>query len=354
MRERIRFERELQDLGINLSGGPLREREVFPEAEIFVTNGQFGKALSGIPDKVIKLLKLSKTFMAMVAQLDKRYVNIWLSGQHNSALTRRFDLATGTISGGTFDGRRLMNVQVMGNNSRFTPHGSPDSTGYYDAMTLERPDPRETRRWVEVIAHETTHAFNFVTRKGAPAANVADRIRASVNEEAGTRKTEAKILSEIIATKVGKQELSKFSSSTGSPRPQDIERDFFPTEPKRTYLEHFVLSELRNEAIRTDQLDSRDTDVIAQLVNNIPLDAKRADEFLRTGKFLASEEKILDTYKTKEYPKHQFALFVIGARWNSFSAQHSTSDPDFEKAREKLLQEHARAFFRNVITYTPN
>ena len=43
---------------------------------------------------------------------------------------------------------------------------------------------------------------------------------------------------------------------------------------------------------------------------------------------------------------------IMDARWRLFLAQNSPRDPNFDAAKERVLQEHARAFFRGVVTYS--
>ncbi len=98
----------------------------------------------------------------------------------------------------------------------------------------------------ERVAHETTHAFNRVTRliKLPSNATRAERISAAIDEELETRKQTNKILSEIKTASKGKIDFVRASTERWA-----VERDFFPGKRRRTYLEHFVFSDLIREQV---------------------------------------------------------------------------------------------------------
>jgi hypothetical protein len=114
-----------------------------------------------------------------------------------------------------------------------------------------------------------------------------------------------------------------------------VERDFFPSQLRRTYLEHFVLSELSRDAIRKENLS--DTAIKAKNleVDKIPLTGWRSRKF------------------SSDYSKLRFWLRVINFRWQRLNEMHPSGSPAFEWGKEIVLQEHANAFFGGIISYTP-
>ena len=51
-----------------------------------------------------------------------------------------------------------------------------------------------------------------------------------------------------------------------------------------------------------------------------------------------------------DYARLRFLLRVIDPQWGRFLDQQLGDTPGFEAAKERVLQEHARAFFSAVIT----
>ena len=300
-----------------------------------VTNGEFGRTLSriGIPANVVDLLKSSKTFMMMAGKLDNRYVSIWHPTQNRH---RRLDTsAGGVVTSGTFTGRRVLDVQESSTGSMFESYGSPDNAGYYDAIRIKKPARAETLRWIEVIAHETGHAFNLVTRTSPPAAKMADRIRDAIADEIVTRKIEAAVVSEIMQTTQGSQQLKGQTPNTGATDPATVERDFFPTPLRRTYLEQFVLGELMREAINREGLTDSQVKAKNREVESIPLKGWRSRAF------------------SSDYSKFRFWLRVIDFRWRRLMELRRPGTPEFERLKETILQENANAFFGGLVGYTP-
>jgi hypothetical protein len=39
--------------------------------------------------------------------------------------------------------------------------------------------------------------------------------------------------------------------------------------------------------------------------------------------------------------------------WKQFAEHHRRSDPDFVSEREKLLQDHAKRYFKSQVSYLP-
>jgi hypothetical protein len=282
---------------------------------------------------VVDLLKLSKTFMTMAVTLDKRYVSIWRPTQDRH---RQLNTSpAGVVMTGPFTGRRVLDVQESFTGSMFEPYDSPDNTGYYDAIRIKKPDQAETLRWIEVIAHETGHAFNFVNRRSPPAATMADRIRAAIADEIATRQIAASVVSEIMKTRRGGQQLQGQTPNTGGTAPHTVERDFFPTPLRRTYLEHFVFSELIREAINRERLSQSQIEAKNREIEGMPLKGWRSRSF------------------SSDYSKLRFWLRVIDFRWRRLMQLHRPGTPEFERGKEIVLQENANAFFGGLVRYTP-
>ena len=300
-----------------------------------VTDGEFGKALASIdvPATVTKLLRLSKTFMDMARTLDKRYVFLWHPTESRHRRLPTSD--NGVVTSGAFVGRRVLDVKTTTTGTWFQPHEDPDNTGYYDVIWIEKTARGDTGRWIEMIAHEATHAFHVATRTSAPAKGLADRVRAAITEEIDTRKIEALVLAEIQKTAEGARELKGFAPNTGSTQRHEVERDFFPARSRRTYLEHFVLSELAHEAIKRERLSDE-----ARKAKNVEVAALPIKGF-RSRKFAS------------DYAKFRFALRVIDFRWERLRTIHGSDPKAFQRGKETVLQENANAFFGGLIGYTP-
>jgi hypothetical protein len=226
-----------------------------------VTPGEFGLALQAytnkncVPNQVILLLRLSPIFMKMAGKLDDKYV---FQGRMKSEYFWKKLNADGQLTAGPYTGRWVLEVRFSPFGSLFDPNSSVDSVLSWDVIWLQPPDPAVPRAteiglYLERIAHETTHAFRRVTRRGPPQAAMADRIRDAVNEEVDTRNNELTIVQEI--QKRAGTSWRGFTPSAKARTPAGVERDFFPSGRRRTYLEQFVLGELIKRAIQDEKLD---------------------------------------------------------------------------------------------------
>ena len=236
--------------------------------------------------------------MKMIATLDKRYVYIWnpAETQHRRLLPQTS--IDGLVTSGTFKGRRIINVDQSKTGSMFERYTSPDNPGYYDLISIKKPAASETGGWLEAISHETAHAFHAVNRPSSSSENATDRIRDAVAEEITTRRIEGAVLSEILKTASGRRILVNFAPSTGSLIRGVVERDFFPSPLRRTYLELFVLNELMRQAIQREKLTDRDQlRAKNEEVSRIPLRGWRSRKFM------------------SEYSKIRFWMRVIDFRW---------------------------------------
>jgi len=301
-----------------------------------VTDGEFGKALASLdpPPTMTRLLRLSKTFMDMARTLDKKYVYLWhpAGGRH-----RTLDTSTaGVVKSGGVAGRRVLDIRKsLTGGARFEPYQSPDNTGYYDVIWIDKPTQGDTGRWIEIVAHETGHAFHMVTPKSAPPVKLVSRICADVTEEITTRRIESLVVSEIQKTTVGARELKGFTFDNGGTDPDVVERDFYPAQLRMTYLEHFVLGERMRDAVQSEGLDAEGVKAKISEAAGAPLKGWRSRKL------------------SSEYARLRFALRVIDLRWRRLKELHGSNAAAFARTKEQVLQEHANAFFGGAFAYTP-
>jgi hypothetical protein len=325
-----------------------------------VSNGEFGTALKHftstycVPDDVPKLLKGSTSFLQIVNQLDQKYIarvgpdvelieipedweTVW-------GATADGRMTKGTHRGFSVIGRRMIEILQDFNNSHFSPAGSLEGNALIDTIWIRQPpnaatgvgqkvDAAEIGDWIGNIAHESFHAFRRVTRTGPPAAKLVDRVRDAIAEEILTRQTEAKIVSEIKKTADGGKILKTFIPPKQPTSEAAVQRDFFPSKLRRTYLEHFLLGELMFEAIRREKLDPIDIQKRDSEVEKLPLAGWRARKF------------------SSDYSRLRFALRVIDFRWRQAEKLQKPNTPGFERLKEQVLIEHANAFFGGLIAY---
>jgi len=344
-----------------------------------VTSGEYGKALEWytenfvVPDAVIRGLQRSSTFMAMAAELDKHYVAFLRPGIPSMWWANwKPDPATGILQAGPFKGRRMLGIgfAVSGGGSQFNP-ASPSPTARdnsVDWIELLPPELAQHRRadlpptdqeigeWVQLIAHESTHAFRRVTGAAGPApADIASRVARDVKEEKVTRGVEQRVTGEAIAGPRGRSRLPGFRPQFASTERWAIERDPFPSKEQRTYLETFVFDELIARAEGRVKPGDEPLDEQESRIGDLILDDARLDTYL-SDPLPTVKDKKLDIYvsPSTEYKLLRFQQLVVDARWKRFEKEHpDQSEPGFDDAKEKLLQEHARLIFRGLLGYTP-
>src|SRR4030095_3611814 len=154
-------------------------------------------------------------------------------------------------------------LDIVNGFSSFTPAGSPDTRfAPYDFINLEVPmkywprrfgEPRpvssidDIGRLIEIIAHESTHAFTHVTRTKPSPAKRVDRVREFIADEGATRRNEARIVAEIKARVRAFRSFNATHQCVdrgcsrlvgGRDEPAEVERNFFASKLSRTYLEH--------------------------------------------------------------------------------------------------------------------
>jgi len=365
MRERNRFEREVHHLGLREIGvypsseeiEALKERETGNQTPPRLAPGQFGKAWAvsmlykndDFGRNLVKLLKASPSFVKMAEKLDQRYASLWEGDRdhHITEVPKLFD--KGVITTGRFQGRRVLEVRSSESGSFFRPFG-PFSTGSYDVIQIDKPAQWNLGGWVELIAHESAHAFIFAAGQNKLPLNATlkARIDESIDNEILTRKIEAKVFSEAKSSSAGKKLLDQFSSTTGSFDRAVVERDFAEIGWLNTYLETFVLEDQKLEAIRAQKLDDSTVQSLNAQVDAIPL-GKRP-----LATYLIAYPEFFDPQQNKfrkfvsQYAKARFFNRVLDARWREFNNRPAKS----RDSEENMLKQHAAAFFPTQINYT--
>lgn len=316
--------------------------------------GGFGKAMRRfserfVPDGALWLLKQSPRFMAVVKDLDAAYVDDMP------------DPAPAQNDAGVFldgpKGKRWLHLQPSSNGSRFVPYAAAGNNIDGDIMFIEGPDGAKDAllpaavslttkgQWIERIAHEAIHAQRHVQGRRRPGSTPAQRIAASIDDEIATRRGERAIVDEL------RRKFSKFrpyQPTTGSFDRPVVERDFFPGEQRRTYLEQFVLGELLADAAK--QLTDAQRKEYAQLVGKVSLGRAPHAPFLSMSVHVVHPKHGRIPLFRLAYPNVLLAMRVIDARWRTISDLDSLpwNDPTVESMR----QEHANAFFGGLVTYT--
>ncbi len=305
------------------------------------------------------LLTTSPTFMLMARELDRHYVACATAEGTGSWESAWEPSGDGVLTRGPFVGRRVLAISDLtasGTGTRFERAGSPEiaPTGCHlcDFISIE---PGTVTEIAERVAHETTHAFNRVTLfvKLPPNATRAERISAAIDEEVQTRKQVNTILTEIETASKGKRSFARSPTERWV-----VERDFFPGTRRRTYLEHFVFSDLIREQVTFQKLDEPAIKALNRQVDGLKL-GKPLQVFLNTefpaDHTVDSESKIVPG-AVGPYFELRLVLRVISARWKEFLEFEFSEEAREKEAREKVLQDHARAFFPKKpeeIRYTP-
>ena len=361
MQERHRFERELADLD-------LREREFIAAATEF--RGALAQFAAGndVPANVLTWLSQSPTYVQILNALDAKYVNLnhVKQGPADTGIPMSWGLDWAANDAGVFTkgpkpGRRMISIKLspLGQGSYFSPHGNPENPSGVagDLIFLEYPPSHPPNRdkpvtleergqWIERIVHESVHAWRHVLGSRRAGDTSFDRIRSGIDDEAKTREWERKIVGQI------RQNVPAFAGyrpTTGSVERWAVQRDFFPGQLRRTYLEHFVL----NERLFTARTRHPDTDIkkYDEFVAQIELSKRSLDSYLEDSpRFVNPRNGKISVFQ-QEYPNLRLALRVIDARWRSVKdiAQRDLyRDPVLEKMREA----HAKAFFNGLAIYS--
>ena len=289
--------------------------------------------------------------------------------------------ANGVLRKGPFSGRRVLTMLYSFTGSLFLPSNAVDNGYDYDLIVIKLPDgigpdgkPHSGGsassagtlvQWISAIAHETVHAHTFVTATGTPPTTIALRVAAAITEEATTRALEAKILSEIAATADGASLRTAVKGIAGSTVAFRVQRDFFPGEDRVTYLEHFVLTERMLDAIGREKLKPADIERIDKEIDAIDLTRRPLDKNLtdslpiyydpgvpagKTSKAGVSNKALFKTIAT-DYGKFRFWKRVMAARWRALETRLGGMPAPTDPVREKVVQEHAKAFLGGLVRY---
>ncbi len=333
-----------------------------------LTRGQFGRELEryqnaiGIPDRPLRTIWRSSIFRNMMGTLDRHYVGI-----NEPTLPTYFEVdADGRLINDAGlngrwagSGRRVIHIWSSGvdESSSFEP--ASRTTMPYDMMWLHdfmyRPNMPAAGRvqvdgtFIESLAHEVSHAHNLVTGVGHGAAGpnptLAARIAAAVQEEALTRRQESRVVEQVQRG----GGLRGFQPTAGSTVPREVERSFVSGTPRRTYLEMFFFTSKLNDAIQSlTDAEARETE---RIVARIPLTAASAARYLDRNEpiFYFDASTPLFRLLTSDYGKWLFWQRVVHERWTAFEALANPAPAE----KERILREHARAYFDAGVAYTP-
>jgi hypothetical protein len=370
---------------------------IYLQRLVAITRGQYGQELrdyqsgSGLPDQPFRLLNLSPSFRSMVIALDDRYVTIY---NFPNIPTEEYIDSNGFINDSPRNGewagsgRRVIYIRSsgLGGGSWFEPAFSPGSNVPVDQVLIGDQsyldsDPSERNRHlpglIESIAHETTHVYNSVTPGASPtptAPSMAATIEANIREEALTRSSEHQILTEIwrrstaedrrslgsrgpapLSQAVEREIRSQTPRSGLSVEAQEelayVERSFVSRRPVMTYLESYFFDyKLRGAMHNTSPEEILDMD---NIVAHIPLSPEEANQYLDRDCTIWYHDPDEDLYVllTSEYGRWLFFKRVVGNRWSTFRESHSENEPGFDVAKERILEEHAAAYFGSEIRY---
>jgi Domain of unknown function (DUF4157) len=299
-----------------------------------VTPGGFGRALEEytnlwkVPDKAIRLLQRSPTFMKLATVLDQNYV--WRDDSSKVSPIQERD-PSGRIKDGPFRGKRELLFTSC--KPSFETFESPDNILSGDVICLES---RDIPGFIQELAHEATHAARFVGATAPLPATIVDEAKAGIQDEIEARKSEAKILGEIPSKAVNDR-----VATVGSRVPAEVERDISPAF-NLTYLELFFFGRRLREAQATDKL----TDEEAQKIRE-QIDAKPQ----QTPFIFRPRPAPSGFYNLSEYADIWFNRLTAKREWEEFNKKHNSGDADFAVEKEKLLQDHAKRFFEGRLSY---
>jgi D-alanyl-D-alanine carboxypeptidase len=319
---------------------------------IAVTPGAFGRTLRRfaaewtVPDSVLWLLQRSPTYVAIAKDLDDHYVE----GNLQKPSDAGPQSADGVFTAGSNRGRRRIYFHPSSHGSFFSPYGDPDNSLAGDVIWLQRPagtgDPtapttlQQRGQWLEMIAHESAHAARLVRGQRRSGGTPAERVRSAIDDEIATRGVERRIVDELRAKF---PRFAAYRPTTGSRDRAQVERDTFPGEQRRTYLEHFVLGELLAAARR--EVTDEQAKQYANIVGRISLGSPPFTPLLSLQPTFVHRTRGRIPLFRLRYPNVLLALRVIAARWQAAAGADET-------VLERMRQEHAAAFFDGLVRYT--
>ncbi len=310
-----------------------------------VSSNGFGKALEdftnthGVKDKEVALLKKSGAFMKLVTDtLDKKYV--WAddpifkvtqnlktpdaSGRKSVKVSQLEIGPDGRVTApATVAGKGMRAIRVTaGGGARF---GSANAPPDYLGTDFISVDPGN---FIQEIAHEATHAAAFVWGSAPPSRTLVAEIEAGIQDEVRARESEARILGQIPDPAVKAK-----AKTVGSRDAWQVERDVSPGA-NLTYLEMFFFS----RELRDAQTRQRLTDAQA-------------------AKLRTEIDDLFGSVILKPSPGYGQTWFEWKSAerdWREFNSTHSPRDPNFAAEKEKLIQRHAKRFFKGKVSYRPH
>jgi hypothetical protein len=362
------LEREAGEAGVRIALGAsarVSAAQGGPAVQFLrVSNGGFGKALEdftdkyGVEGKAIGFLKNSTTFMKLVATLDQHYVWPFDPSFDPPASVSDLKLRYGETErklsydpsfSPAFnwqwflgpDGRLVQPAAAAGKRplyvnpgeSSFVPFKAPGNFLPADVISLFGPD---TPGFIQAVAHEATHAGAFVGGAVPRPQTLVDEIEAGIQDEIAARKSEAKILGEIPDPKVKAN-----ISLVGSRDPREVERDVSPAF-NLTYLELFFFGrELRDEQADEGLNETEALNIRNEVDKNPTLPPVVFRKHKQVGKIVS------------DYAKTWFARQTAVREWEQFMKNPPPKDPTRAAEREKLVQDHAKRFFKGKVSYRP-
>jgi len=266
--------------------------------------------------------------MGMVGTLDSNYV--WLHDPRFSTGLKpgkASELELGrdgrATAPGFARGMRAMFV-TTGGGARFTPAGAPPEFRGSDMISIDSPD---TATFVDEIAHEATHATDFVSGSAPSGKTVADEIKAGIQLEIHARENEAQVLKEIPG-----KDIKAKSKEVGSRDVPEVERQV-AEGLGATYLETAFFTRELHDAQVAEKLDET-----------------------QAGKIRAEIDDLFGSVILKPSPGYGQIWFEwkkVIRDWTEFNQTHSPTDSTFIADREKMVQAHAKRYFKGKVAYTP-
>jgi hypothetical protein len=216
-------------------------------------------------------------------------------------------------------------LMVIKGEPAFLPVESPDNPVSADLIQVNQLD---APGFIQDLGHEVTHAATFVGASAPAGQTLVAEINAGVQEEVSTRQSEAIILGEVKDVKVQEQ-----VAQVGSRVPSEVERDISPAIGM-TYLESFFFGRRLRDAQANDKITEDQAREIRKVISKT----------VQLG--------LIEVGIHGEYGRVWFERETVKKEWTEFHEKNKDrSDPGYDAARERLLQDHARRFFGGQVSY---
>ena len=308
-----------------------------------VTTGALGKALEPytnnfhVPDRAITLLQHSPTFMKLASAIDGAYV--WRGDSYKRNPLPTLD-ASGRLADGPFKGKREL-ADVQNGPAEFEPQEAPPEPGRGkiagDSIQLTGTT---TPEFIQQLAHEITHAANFIGASAPPPATLIASIDASIKDEVAARTSEAKILGEVPSKQVRAR-----VQAVGSTVPAEVERDVSPAFGM-TYRENAFFAFHLGQAQTDEKLTEAEAEAIRTEVEKA-ITSKQTVAFVLQPNVGAN-----GLYNISKYADVWFDRRMAQVEWKALFDRYAPGTPP-QAEQEAMLQDHARRFFRGQAAYTP-